>query len=228
VSDVKMLAAAALAAAVSVLAFSARAEAAEDGSSSVRAPSGPSADRPSRERSDGDTDALRLGAVAGIGFPHPLAIEGLVKIDRVLALGVEYSFMPTTTFSGVESRAWALAADARVFPFRNGFFLGVRGGRQVLNANTTVAIGGLGSIAESARAEAWFINPRVGFLWTWRSGFTVGIDAGVQLPINATLTTTLPSGLAGGQIDQTIASVANAFGNGVTPTVDLLRLGFLF
>jgi hypothetical protein len=224
VSDVKMLAAVAVAAAVSVPSLSARAEAAEDGSSSASS----SADRPARPRSNDDTDALRLGAVAGIGFPHPLAIEGLVKVDRVLALGLEYSFMPTTTFSGVESRAWALAADARVFPFRNGFFIGVRGGRQVLDANTTVAVGGLGSVTESARAEAWFINPRVGFLWTWRSGFTAGIDAGVQLPINATLTTTLPSGLAGGQIDQTIASVANAFGNGVTPTVDLLRLGFLF
>jgi hypothetical protein len=221
-----MLGAAALAGAVSVLSLplSAHAEAAEDKSSSPSS----SADQPSRERPNDDRDPLRLGAVAGIGFPHPLAVEGLVKIDRVLALGVEYSFMPTATFGRVESSAWALAADARVFPFRNGFFLGVRGGRQVLTAQTTITVGGLGSFPESARAEAWFVNPRVGFLWTWRSGFTVGIDAGVQLPLHATLTTTLPSQLAGSPIDQMIASVTNAFGNGVTPTVDLLRVGFLF
>jgi hypothetical protein len=223
VPDVKLLAAAALAAASAL--SSGRAEASGDG----RASTSSSTDRPpDRERADDDTEALRLGAIAGIGFPHPLALEALAKVDRLLAVGVEYSFLPTTTLRGVEGSAWALAVDARVFPFRNGFFLGVRGGRQVLSASTTVEVGGFGSLVESARAEAWFINPRIGFLWTWRSGFTIGTDAGVQLPITATLTSTLPTGLAGGPTDQTIASVASALGNGITPTLDLVRLGFLF
>jgi hypothetical protein len=191
---------------------------------------GPQRDRPAAEpkdRSDEDTDAIRIGAVAGVGFPHPLAIEALVKIEGVLALGLEYSALPKTTIVGVDARAWALAADARIFPFRNGFFIGVRGGRQVLTATATANLGALGTYQESGEASTWFVNPRIGFLWTWHNGFTVGIDAGVQIPIGPSLTTTLPAGLPP-QVDNTIASIANTFGNGVTPTVDLLRIGFLF
>lgn len=179
------------------------------------------------ERSGDDREPFRIGAVAGVGFPRPLAVEGLVKIDDVVALGLEYSLLPKTTIGGVETRFWALAADARVFPFRNGFFIGVRGGRQVLSATATANLGALGTYSESGSAETWFVNPRIGFLWTWRSGFTVGFDAGVQIPINPSLSTTLPAGLPG-QVDSTVASIANTFGNETTPTIDLLRVGFLF
>jgi hypothetical protein len=190
----------------------------------------PERDRPATEpmdRGDEDTEPVRIGAVAGVGFPRPLAIEALVKIGGVLALGVEYSTLPKTTIAGVDTSFWAVAADARLFPFRNGFFIGVRGGRQVLTATATANLGALGTFSESGEASTWFVNPRIGFLWTWQSGFTVGIDAGVQIPIGPSLTTTLPAGLPA-QVDSSIASIANTFGNGVTPTVDLLRIGFLF
>lgn len=179
------------------------------------------------ERSDDDDDALRIGAVAGVGFPRPLAFEALVKIEGVLALGLEYSFMPKTSIGGVETKFWALAGDARVFPFKNGFFVGLRGGRQVLSATATATIASLGTLTESGAAETWFVNPRIGFLWTWKGGFTLGLDAGVQIPIGPTLTTTLPTGISA-QVDGTVATVANTFGNDVTPTIDLLRVGFLF
>lgn len=179
------------------------------------------------DRSDEDTRALRIGAVAGVGFPHPLAVEALVKIEGVLALGAEYSTLPKTTIAGIDGSLWAVAADARLFPFKHGFFIGVRGGKQVVRASMTASAGPLGTISESGEANTWFVNPRIGFLWTWQSGFTVGIDAGVQIPIAPTLSTTLPAGLSP-QADSTIASVASALGNGVTPTVDLLRVGFLF
>lgn len=188
----------------------------------------PSQDRPTAAaHDDEDDDAFRLGAVAGIGFPRPLAIEGMIKVGGVLALGVEYSAMPKTNIMGVDTRFWALAGDARLFPFKGGFFVGLRGGRQVLSGTTTIDLGAYGAYAQSGAAETWFVNPRIGFLWTWRSGFTLGIDAGIQIPIGPSLTTTLPAGVAP-QIDETIASVANTFGNGVTPTIDLLRVGFLF
>ena len=187
-------------------------------------------DRPQSEiveHPDEDPEAFRIGAVGGVGFPRPLAIEGLVKIEGVLALGVEYSVFPKTNLAGVETTLWALAGDARLFPFKSGFFIGVRAGHQVLTATASVNLAAYGTYSESANAETWFVNPRIGFLWTWRGGFTLGIDAGVQIPIGASLTTTLPAGLPS-QVEGTIASVANTFGNDVTPTIDLLRVGFLF
>jgi hypothetical protein len=84
---------------------------------------GPERDRPANEptdRSDEDTEALRIGAIAGIGFPHPLAVEAVVKVEGVLALGLEYSALPTTTIMGVSTSGWAIAGDVRLFPLRNG------------------------------------------------------------------------------------------------------------
>lgn len=177
--------------------------------------------------SDDDTDAWRLGVVGGIGFPRPLMLEGLLKIERVVGLGIEYSLLPKLGLGGVETTFWALAADLRVFPFQNGFFVGLRGGYQRIAATTTIGIAGLGSFTESATGESVFLNPRIGFLWTWKSGFTIGIDAGVQLPVSASVTSTIPSGLVA-ELDSGIQKVANTLGHEPTPTVDLLRVGFLF
>jgi hypothetical protein len=184
-------------------------------------------DRPPTDAHEGDEEeGLRIGPLAGVGFPRPLELEGLVKIDGVLALGVEYSALPKTTIDGVESSMWALAGDLRVFPFKGAFFVGARAGHQSLSASTTLSASSV-SLTETATADAWFVNPRIGFLWTWRSGVTLGIDAGVELPIGAKLATSLPAG-APSQLGSTVSTVAGVLGNDVTPTIDLIRLGYLF
>jgi hypothetical protein len=71
------------------------------------------------------------------------------------------------------------------------------------------------------------VNPRVGFLWTWDWGLTVGIDAGAQIPVVASVTSTLPSQVAVNQT-ATAMSVVSFLGKDVVPTVNLLRLGLLF
>ena len=35
-------------------------------------------------------EAVRVGAIGGIGFPQPLAIEGIVVLGGLMGLGVEY------------------------------------------------------------------------------------------------------------------------------------------
>ncbi len=172
-------------------------------------------------------ETIRLGVIGGVGFPRPLAVEGLMKFRELAAVGIEYGFLPSTQIGGVEAELWAIALDARLFPFENGFFVGVRGGRQVLDARATFELAPFGRRSESVRAETWFFNPRAGFLWTWQSGVTFGIDAGVQIPIGATASTTLPAGLSS-SVDGIVATTTAVLGNRVTPTVDLLRLGVLF
>lgn len=187
--------------------------------------------KPEREQKE-QPEHLRLGPLVGIGFPRPLAVEGFVKIEKTVGLGVEYSFLPRTTIAGASTRFDAVAVDARWFPFKGGFFIGLRGGRQWLTGSMTLNVQGLGSFTESADAATWFINPRLGFLYTWDSGITVGIDAGVQLPISPTYVRSGPATAAGlaenAQTDQTLRTIANTLGNDVTPTLDLFRLGFLF
>ena len=168
------------------------------------------------------TDHFRIGAIGGVGFPRPLAVEGLVQIERTVGLGLEYSALPTITTSNVEVAYWAVAGDVRWFFMRGPFFIGMKLGMQHLAARAAMTVSAY-TVTERMTAETWFVNPRIGALWTFKPGFTVGLDAGVQLPITTSLTSTLPTSL----LPSEVTTTANALGNSVLPTIDLLRLGFL-
>jgi len=191
----------------------------------------PSAPTPARERDQAThespstrDDAWRLGVLGGIGFPRPLTIEAMLKVKRVLALGAEGGFLPTLSVSGVDTSVWSLAGDVRVFPFQGAFFVGVRVGYQHLGASTTVNVPSVVSASESVSLDSVYVNPRLGFLWTLRSGFTIGIDAGVQVPLSTSFSTTLPVAVASVVQQNTAVQTLS----GVLPTVDLLRIGALF
>jgi len=169
-------------------------------------------------------DALRVGVLGGVGFPRPFAVEGVVVIDRLVLLGAEYSALPATTLAGVQTSLWAVAADARVFPFRNGFFVGVRAGQQHLDESATITVNGVGSFSGSNTADTTFINPRMGFLWSW-SVLAFGVDAGVQIPLSASTASNLPAGVSA---PQAVTDVTHALAQQVLPTIDLLRLGLVF
>jgi hypothetical protein len=172
-----------------------------------------------------------VGPLVGLGFPRPLLIEGLVKIGRLVGVGLEYGFLPSLSVSGVEASFKGLAADFRLFPFKNAFFVGTRAGHQWLDGSGTLTIAGV-SYTETVAAATWFFNPRLGFLHTFGSGVTIGVDAGVQLPIAPSYERGGPAtalGLAQNtDVDRSLHDVARALGNGVTPTIDLMRVGFLF
>ena len=183
--------------------------------------SGPAGDGADRARKP---EHFRLGVLGGVGFPRPLAIEGMLKIERALGLGVEYSVMPTFTISGVETRFWALAGDVRVFPGQGAFFLGLRGGHQHLGAQGAITVQRYGTLSESLTVDTTFVNPRLGCLWTFEPGFSIGIDAGVQIPLSTSSSNTLPAGTAA---STEVNRVASSYGQKLLPTIDLLRIGFL-
>jgi hypothetical protein len=194
---------------------------AQSGTSDARADAsggGSTTDRPQKE------EHFRIGVLGGLGFPRALAVEGMVKLEKVLGLGLEYATTPNYTVSGAETSFWALSATLRVFPFKDGFFLGLRGGRQHLGGEGTITVAPYGRIHESVAIDTTFLNPRIGFLWTWSPGFTLGIDAGVQIPIGVTVASSVPPGTG---VDQEVLSVAQTIGNSPLPTIDLLKLGFL-
>jgi hypothetical protein len=185
----------------------------------------PSADHANEGREPGGLfDPFRIGAFGGIGFPRPLSIEGMVKVGKSVGLGLEYSLLPKTSFYGVDTTFYAINGDFRVFPFENGFFLGLAAGRQHLGATTTLDAGSFGSFAGEVTADTWFVNPRIGWLSTWSWGLTLGIDAGLQIPLSASFTNTIPSQLGA---SQQATDIAHLFGKSVLPTVDLLRVGLL-
>jgi len=168
------------------------------------------------------TDHLRLGAIAGVGFPRPLAIEAMAVIERYVAIGAEYAVLPSMSVSGATVSLWSLAGDLRVFPFRGAFFVGLRAGRQHIDDQTTLTMPGVGSLTENLALDGWFVNPRLGFLFTARNGLTLGIEAGLQVPIGAQVSSSLPLSL-----DPSAERTVNTIGNSLLPTVDLLRVGLL-
>jgi hypothetical protein len=169
-------------------------------------------------------DALRVGVLGGVGFPRPLAVEGVVVFDRLVLLGGEYSALPTTTIEGVQTSLWAIAADARVFPFRNGFFVGVRAGQQHLDESATITVTNVGTFSGSNTADTTFINPRMGFLFNW-SVLALGIDAGVQFPLSASTATNVPPGIS---VPPAIVALTQTLSQQTLPTIDLLRIGLIF
>jgi hypothetical protein len=182
----------------------------------------PKEDAPAPKETDAShrDGSVHFGLLGGIGFPRPLAIEGLLEFDHLILLGAEYSALPTTNFSGVDTSMWALAADARVFPFRNGFFVGLRAGKQHLGETATLTVSGM-SVSASNTADTTFINPRLGFLWNWHA-LAIGIDAGVQIPVLTTTASTLPNGVSP---PSGAADLTHTLSQSVIPTVDLLRIG---
>jgi hypothetical protein len=165
---------------------------------------------------------LRVGVLGGIGFPRPLAIEALAEFSGIVAVGIEYGALPTVTVDGVSAGLWSVAADLRVFPFRGAFYLGLRAGRQHAGATTSVAVGSFGDATEVLALDSWFLNPRVGFLWTTREGLSFGVEAGVQFPLSPAVSSSLPLSLYP-SAERTI----DALGSSVIPTLDLLRVGLL-
>lgn len=176
---------------------------------------------PPKERSR--ADHFRVGVLGGLGFPRPLAIEGMIKIEKTLGLGLEYSALPSLSVSGVDTTFHALAADARFFPFQGPFFVGLRAGRQHLAGSGTVSASGV-TAQGSMAVDTTFVNPRIGFLWTFEPGVSVGIDAGAQIPVSSEIRSSLPEGTVAS--DEALR-IARTFGTSVIPTVDLIRLGFL-
>jgi hypothetical protein len=183
-----------------------------------------------RARSPSDS-RLRVGALAGVGLPRPLTFEALVGVDRTLAIGAEYSFLPRSTIGGVDTSFWAVAGDARIFPFRGPFFVGFRGGHQQLGGSMTATVGTFGAVTESMTVDTWFINPRIGVLWMWDSWFALGMEAGLQIPLTWEFSSSVPAGAANdARVKDAAGTLTNALdtlGTSVLPSIDLLRIGFI-
>ena len=180
----------------------------------------------------GEQDGFQIGVIGGVGFPRLLGIEALFKVERYVAFGIEYSAFPEFAISDVDVSVWALAGDVRVFPFRSAFFFGLRGGHQHVGAGTILEVSGQ-TIPLEGGLDTIFLNPRLGFLWTWDSGITLGLDAGLQIPLSSrtsgalALADTVMLPARGAEVVSEVRRAARVFGESTLPTIDLLRLGLM-
>ncbi len=78
--------------------------------------------------------------------------------------------------------SWSTEAGLALHPFRGGFFLGATAGYLSLNAAAPTQLGTV-----TIAASTLYVTPRLGWMAVWESGFTLGFEAGAQLPIGPTV-----------------------------------------
>jgi hypothetical protein len=165
--------------------------------------------------------------LAGIGYPRPLSFEAALRTSTRTITSGELVMMPAVTVGGIEANQIGVAAALRVFPLKTPLFIGLRGGFQRTTLTRDVALPYGERLSAKATTETAFINPRAGVMWTWRGGLTMSIDVGVHIPVGAALSVSLPNG-ASPEATEKLAKMADALGNAVVPSVDLLRVGMMF
>jgi len=158
-------------------------------------------------KKDDSSRLVHVGAMIGVGVPRPVGAEIYLRVTDFFFAGVSYSDFPSfvadplLSAAGVKNGSTvvtlgqfdAFDADLRLFPFAGSFFLGSSFGRQVLRGAVTEQTA-LGPQTGTVDLTTIYATPRLGYLWTFGSGITVGMDMGVQLKLSADTHVALPNG----------------------------------
>jgi hypothetical protein len=166
-------------------------------------------------------EKTRFGLMGGIGFPRPVGVGAFLQFDKHYSVGADYSLLPTTKISDVNLDFWAASAGGRLYPFQGAFFVGLKGGYQHLSASGYLTTSGTTALAQGS-IDTVFINPELGFLFTWDSGLALSFGAGLQIPLYSDASTT-----ANVPVSASVLDAVGKIGTGAIPTVDLLRVGFV-
>lgn len=188
-------------------------------SASVGAPNvdAPAAPPPAAPRS------LRLTGTVGGSLPR-FSVELLARFRKpsdprwdLFAVGASVDYLPggLVNFGAKTTLSWLqVGPEARYFPYR-WLFVGGRIGYQFSRADSEK----LGSEVDYMTTSA-FIAPKVGALYTFSSGFTIGGDIGATIPLFAGTTRDSDA-----QTDANARKASKTFGMFVMPFVSL-RVGW--
>jgi hypothetical protein len=195
---------------------------------------------PEREPEPVFRPAILLGIIS---LPRPIEVEALIKVRRTLALGAQYSMLPTLSLpdNSASLKLDAAQGTFRWFPFGGVFYLGGGFGYQRLRASLGQTVDG-GNLSVVADMSTFFVSPQLGWLWVTRSGFCIGLNLGVQIPFprepNVDVTYNgqplpsqgAPSGVASSASDdkKKVEDVARVLMRYPIPNLDLLKIGFAF
>lgn len=206
------------------------------------------------EKKEG-TDQFKIGPVIGVGVPSVLSFGGTIKVTRFLGAGINVGLIPKIKLSYYGDATLSYQhydIYGRIYPFGGGFFLSGGAGyatvngtlaasdtRSVNGINGTVTYNGEGSV------RTLMLTALIGYFYTTSVGFSIGVDAGAQIPLapsqiefNGTYTASagqIPltqaqiDTLAGPYItksEQSIRDSLEKIGRSVLPTLNL-RVGWI-
>ena len=145
---------------------------------------------------DGLFGPFRIGVLVGGGLPSLLSFAGEIRLTRYFGAGIRFGLIPDMHFSyyGQASVSYQdYGVYAHLHPFGGGFLLGAEVGYAHANGTYSnsydtsqyVALGAPSSIdlTTTGSVETLILTPEIGYVYTWRAGFTFGFDVGAQIPI---------------------------------------------
>jgi hypothetical protein len=130
----------------------------------------------------------------GTGLPAIINIGGTLKLAHYIGAGVTLGLIPSIELSyygEAEVSYQHLDIYGRIYPFGGGFFFGAGAGYATVEGTltktvTSAEVAGLsGSVRYDSQGSVrtLVLTPVLGYLHTFGSGFSLGIDAGMQVPI---------------------------------------------
>jgi hypothetical protein len=125
-----------------------------------------------------------------------MSFGGMIKLTRYFGAGVNIGLIPSIRlayYGEAELAYQEYDIYGRIFPFGGALFAGAGVGyaRAAGNIRTTVPVPPVPmvplppsvSIASETSVRVMVLTPTIGLLHTFGSGFTIGVDAGAQIPI---------------------------------------------
>jgi hypothetical protein len=184
-----------------------------------------------------------------VGLPHPLNLAGDLRFSPAftteLALGALKPTFHGKNGGAVTVGVGNLDLRARWHPWDGAFFLGLMLGGQNLSAeahsNIEVASVSI-PVRASLKVGSPYLTPHLGWIWELRTGLTLGVELGWQIPVGANpeLTLAIDDPTLEGYLEQVqqtaayqklrqdIESVAERLGKVGLPYVTALRIGWAF
>jgi hypothetical protein len=125
--------------------------------------------------------------------PSLIDIGGMVKLTKYFGAGINFGLVPEIEFSyyGDATVSYqSYDAFGHIHPFGGGFFLGARIGYAAVEGSyasdirvSSGSISGTLTYDSRAKVKTMVLTPELGYLYTFDSGFTFGVDFGAQIPV---------------------------------------------
>ncbi len=195
---------------------------------------------------------FRIGVLVGAGLPSLLSVGGTIKLTRFLGAGATFGLIPSVRLSYYGEAVLAYQhydIYGRIYPFGGSFFLGAGAGYVTVRGSLdkTVDVSSYAqqnpgfpsevSYESEGSVKTLVLTPTLGFLHTFDSGFSLGLDFGVVLPIapskvefDSKVSESVPPQLADqylAPVDAQVVDTLETIGRTPLPSVNL-RLGWLF
>jgi hypothetical protein len=194
-----------------------------------------------------ETDHFKIGPVIGVGIPSVLSIGGTLKLTRFLGGGANIGLIPTVQLSYYGDATLSYQhydIYGRLYPMGGGFFLQGGAGYATVDGTLSKQFAQMGyscTYQSTGSVRTLMLTALLGYFYTTSIGFSIGADAGAQIPIAPSqvkfeskmdpcdVPQQLIDIVAKPYIDQTDASVRDtleSIGRTIIPTVNL-RLGWI-